>query len=363
MTWLGINNPGEDFVWTPGGPVGDANNPGVDDTDLLVTGTLVIEAEIDASANVERSFVEYAEDRGWLRAFSVRLTVEGDLFVNMSQGSCLATGRVLGAVSVAASRIRISISWDAPRKFGIISVEDLDESTIQQAEFANPIPIPVGDLRHITAGTAGAWHGPAVKMVGLSDRIETVGCCPSILPGSLIKTKQGRKPIEKLSAGDFVLTHDGGFKPIQIILKKALPTCGFNTPMTLRAPYLGLVRNIMIAPHQRVVMAGSSAEYLFGQESVTVEARHLREHPSAIPAQVGPVATYYQIILDRPDNIELGGGWAGTTCLAERSNSYLHPATDPLSRFPEEAIPHHPVSSGKPLQYYETTSLLNAIGV
>jgi hypothetical protein len=67
----------------------------------------------------------------------------------------------------------------------------------------------------------------------------------------------------------------------------------------LNRPYMSLWDDLVVARDQRVCLAGSEVEYLFGKERVTTAIRHLEVRNYAGPQKPMPsVVTYHQILLE-----------------------------------------------------------------
>lgn len=93
--------------------------------------------------------------------------------------------------------------------------------------------------------------------------------------GTLIETPSGPKYIEALREGDLVSTLDEGAQPIRWIGKRRTPGTGPNAPVRIKAGALGNLRTLLVSQNHRMLVAGPSAELLFGQAEVLVAAKHL----------------------------------------------------------------------------------------
>lgn len=353
MTWIGIN----DFC---GLEHFDRANHRTD-CGMLVRGSLVIEAKIEPSQSLENGLIDYSHFQSWQRGLSVKLTSRGDIRITIEQGPSQSYVQIANAVSPLGSHFRLTISWDAPNRIGVATFEDIERGQITQAQFPSPLPIPIEDLERIFTLSDSISVDSSVTSLALSDRIETVGLTPSFAKGCRVTTQSGARAIERLKVGDLVLTKKNALQPIRWIIEQTVPAAASLAPIKLRAPYLGLSHDVVVARHQRVMMTGTSAEYLFGQESVMVQAGHLLGHPSAHPASTRRTITYYQIILDRADCFELGGAWVASQIINTANHPPMIKATDPLADMPAPTIPNHRTPDHSVLQGYETTSLLDTL--
>ena len=86
--------------------------------------------------------------------------------------------------------------------------------------------------------------------------------------GTLITTQSGEVAIEKLSAGDMVLTMDHGYQPIRWIGSSKRIAMGDLAPILIRKDTLGNTRDLRVSPQHRMLIQGSNAELLFGEAQV-----------------------------------------------------------------------------------------------
>ena len=360
MTWLGTNDFFTPALWQIP-DAGSNEHAALVASDMLVTGSLVIETDFEADPEADRVLLEYSHHRLWQRGLSVRILPNMDIVVEIQQGPGTSRTRIRNVSPPAGNRIRLTVSWDAPRRFGITSVEYLGDPTIVQAEMTQPLPLPIADLERIvkTTGSVHVDHG--VTLIAVSDRIESVGLDPSLASGTLIATDTGPRPIEQLVAGDMVLTEQSGLQPIRWILSRQVPAAGSFAPIRLRAPYLELDRDIIVAPHQRMMLHGGATEYLFGQDCVMVAAADFLGHASAQTAPGMGLITYHQIILDQHECLQLAGAWGASQFLGSFRHAFIYPVSSPLGKMPVSAIPFHIEPVRPLLQDYEANSLLSTL--
>lgn len=362
MTWCGIN----DFCTRP---YWRADRPAKPNTgtkpiapgELFVTGSIVIEADTVLVSGAETLLLDYMHFKGWRRSVQVGITAAGDIWVEVQQGDSRSYGCLEMVTPVSGARFRLTISWDGPHRFGAMSYENPEDGSVLRTRLTSPVPIPADDLQRIVSGSFSVKTAPGISLIAVSDIVEKTGLNPSISAGSLIGTSDGPRPIERLNRGDMVLTEKNGYQPIRWIQKWDTPAVGFYSPIKLRRPYLGLSQDIFVAPHQRMIMTGTSAEYLFGRESVMVKAMHLLSYPAASLASGMRITTYYQLILDQHECIEIGGAWGASQYLGTFRYPKEFLATNPLSDLPDCAVPNHCKPVQPVLRSYETSSLLSTL--
>ena len=211
------------------------------------------------------------------------------------------------AASVRCDVLRVTYSWDAPARWGRLTLEQPEETQVISVPVENPVPLSLGDIRTLMLGGAGQYFAPAMIYAALSDQIEPVGPMATLMPQTPIATPWGYKAASALQRGDSVMTRCNGVVPVLHAVTRTVPAFGSFQPLRLHAPYLGLVDDIVVAPEQRILIDGTEVEYLFGQEAVLVPARHLVNGFTAQPEPCGPTVTYTQLLLPRHETLMAAG--------------------------------------------------------
>jgi hypothetical protein len=210
--------------------------------------------------------------------------------------------------AVRCDVLRVTYAWDAPARWGRLTLEQPEETRVITLAVENPVPLSLADIRMLMLGGTGQCFAPAMIFAALSDQIEPVGPMPTLLPQTPIATPWGYTPADKLQRGDTVSTRDHGVVPVVHRVTRTVPACGSYQPLRLRAPYFGLADDIIVAPEQRILIDGPEVEYLFGQEAVLVPARHLVNGFTALPEPCGPLVTYTQLLLPHHETMLVAGG-------------------------------------------------------
>ncbi|MCK8464889.1 Hint domain-containing protein [Aliiroseovarius sp. S1339] len=129
---------------------------------------------------------------------------------------------------------------------------------------------------------------------------------PCFVAGTLIDTPSGPQKIEKLRAGDDVLTLDNGPKRIrwigartlsirEIVLKPKLK------PIRIKAGALGAnlpLRDLCVSPQHRVLVRSPIAKRMFGGEEALIPAHKLVDIPGIFTDTVDGPVTYMHLLLD-----------------------------------------------------------------
>lgn len=329
--------------------------------ELLARGSLVVEIDFSIDGHTPAMLLHYTASQGWERRFTIYLNADFSLSVEAQQGRARSYVRLTGTPTAPTGRARLTYSWDAPRQIGLFSLEDLESGAIHQAVFQAPIPLPLLDGTAIVRSQSAAQFDNRICGLALSDRIEAVGPAPTIAAGALVETPAGPRPIESLRLGDMIDTAAHGPQPIRWIIKSELPALGHLAPICLRAPYLGLTGDILVAHDQHVVISGVEAEYNFGEDSVLIKAGQLTGLPAATVQGGQQTQKYYQILLDNHECIRLSGAWCESLFVGRLAHSPAVLATTRLAEMSASAVPVHHGFARPVLRHYESQTLLAAM--
>ena len=364
MSWIGINPYPPSFASRKARPnmafdPTDPNDKCPDQDSLLVRGTVMFEAEIPATTEDQLLLLAFRSDAGWRRRFSIVFDKAGSLQLTVVQGDATSAALLSSSEFVAGARVRISYSWDAPARIAHMTVQSLDRFSIHQAIIANPLPLPLADLRQIVSIGPATRVAEGIICLAIADHVAPVGLNSGLMRGNLVATTEGYRSVERLALGDMVETAHGGPAPIRWITRIEMPAVGHFAPVRLRAPYYGLSQDIVVAQCQGLLMNGPDAEYLFGADTVLVRAHDLTNLQSARYEPDLPVVTYYQILLDRHDCLDVGGTWAESLYIGQLGALPGMTSTTSLGDLPAATLPRHSESVARVLRSYEAASLLS----
>ena len=149
---------------------------------------------------------------------------------------------------------------------------------------------------------------------------------PCFVRGTLIETKSGPKPVELLAIGDEVLTQSHGYQEIRWIGSRKAPDHTQFAPIVIKKGALGNTRDLCVSPQHRMVIEGWRAELLFGESSVLVPAKHLRNGDTIFSECMDDVE-YFHILFDQHEIIFAEGA---------PTESY-HPGMATMNSFDENA--------------------------
>lgn len=367
VTWLGVSAGGK--FWhnrrglnLNGGPA-ESPDPGPDG--LIACGSLVVEARLEPWPGQPAPVLRYGVRDQWLRGLMITYHPEDHrLVVDMVQGDELRRCSVHIAPIVGECDLRITYSWDAPRRSGLLSVEHLEAETLHQTRFRDPLPLPHVDAERIIRGEGvavgdGIKSGGSAHMIGVARGIVPVALAPGLASGSLIDTPGGTRPIEALVAGDLVTSVDGKLHEVRHVASRLVPALGLMRPLTLRAPFMELTRDLVLAPHQRLVLSGGDAEYLYGEDAVMIQARHLRHFHAAGWAETGPLIRYHAVLLDSHECLSVQGVCVESLFVGPIVPDILR--TTVLSDMPPLSVPIHRLMPTPSLSRFEARNLVSAI--
>ncbi len=147
------------------------------------------------------------------------------------------------------------------------------------------------DVFHFTYGVQSSTGQTDVGMV-------TVATIPCFVAGTLITTPTGDVPVERLRAGDLVMTHDDGPQPLRWIGRRAVSAEGSFAPIRIRAGTFGAHDTLLVSPQHRILVRDSLAELLFGEAEVLVAAKDLVNHRT-VEVVAGGTVEYVHLLFDR----------------------------------------------------------------
>ncbi len=358
MSWIFLN---DRSVLSENSSKLNASASLIDDDTLLVTGSLVLEIDFAAAGNAPCRLLHYETSKDWQRRFTIYLNADYSLSVETQQGCTQSYVHLADATPNISGIVKLIYSWDAPKRLGLLSLENSDSGSINQAVIQRPIPLPIGDAKKIVLDHTATKIDKRVLNIALSDKVETVGPAPSICAGALVETTDGSRPIENLKLGDMVVTHDHGPQPIRWIIKQELASLGRAAPVKLHAPFFDLTSDITVAQNQRVMISGIETEYNLGKDAVLIEAQNLVGYPGVSLLTDRLATTYYQLLFDNHECIHLSGTWADSLYVGQLALSPEIAVTTGLADVPNSVLPIHHAMVHPVLQNYESRALLETL--
>ena len=325
---------------------------------FLENGSIIVETTVDRANPSAVQLLQCSISGDIVCDFSLSIDGSGAVKADIQFGKLSSSLLVSGNTSETHTQLRITFTWNMPEKSALLSVESPEHGTLSQTETNTPLPMPLKIINALLDQNPAAHVNCGITFLGISDQVEPVGFTPSIAGHSPIDTPNGPVPIEALKCGDLVSTVDNGPQPIRWVCERTVPTLGLFQPLLLRAPYFGLTRDILVAPEQRIVFENTEIEYLFGVESVLVEARHLTNKVNVV---LGPTKAnnirLYQLLFDHHEIITVAGCRMESLFVGQIANDPDMLKSTLLSDLPASDVPHHNEMARPLLRSYEAMTL------
>lgn len=347
MGWLAVCD--HDSHWSA--PLRDT------EADTLITrGSLVIETRLPQLRRL-RPLVSYSGGGDWPLHFALQALPDGGLSLVLDQGGEVLH-RVVDCADTGRSDIlRITYCWDAPAREARLVVERTDQDQIVLLPCPNPRPFLARHMAALMEPGQGRYLSPEVLFVAASSAIEPVGPMPTLAPNIPIATPSGEREAGHLRRGDLVLTPEGLAVPVLQAVHRIVPARGSYAPLNLRAPYFGLRKDIIVASTQKLLIAGSEVEYLFGRETVHLQAGHLRGNASVQPVRAGWFARYVQVLLPGHETLLAAGSQAESLYAGRIRRKPAHLRASIFARFDRSTLPEHAPPAAAPLRAFDAMVL------
>ncbi|MBE0452635.1 MAG: Hint domain-containing protein [Roseovarius sp.] len=361
MGWIALaTRQGGRFA--PGG-LGVAGQGGVPEPEALMPrGTLMIETR-PAIERRPLTLLEFGRSHPWQGRFALQLMPSGGITLIEDQAGDLRHATLPFSPDDRSESLRITYSWDAPARWGRLTLERPDTLGFTSVRLAPPRPMPLADLHTVFSDPRRRRMDPQVVFAALSDTVEPVGPMPGLGAQVPVRVPGGYVHAGRLRRGDCVYGSGGTSVPVLQAIVRTVPAAGSFAPVRLRAPYFGLRADIVVAPHQRLVIRGADVDYLFGCEAVLVPARHLVNGFAAVPAvpaETGPLVRYHGLILPEHEEIEAAGTTTESVYLGRMRRKPEAVAMSLLAGFDRARLPEHARPVWQVLRQFEAVTLAMA---
>lgn len=265
--------------------------------DLLEKGALILELELPLAG--PQVLLDYHGADGWMRGVSVFHDPRAGIRVLHRQGDSVVHHSLAGPLPQDQGIARLTLRWDAPARWWSLRYEGLETGLVMDARGVNPLPLPMADVLAMCRGACKRhpsvlWFG-ATRGNDLPDRAPWIGL------RTPIATPHGLRHASSLQVGDAVLTLGGVPRGVQSVRRMDLPSRGYFAPVLLRAPYFGHQIDLLVSADQLVALSGPEVEYLFAEDEVLAQARHLTDGRSALLDQRRAVTSCVSIDLGQPE--------------------------------------------------------------
>lgn len=166
--------------------------------------------------------------------------------------------------------------------------------------------------------------------------------------GTRIATPGGEVAVERLQAGDAVLTRDRRPQRLRLRAHRRVRATGNLAPVVFAPGAIGNRRRLVLSPQHRLLVSGAAAELFFGEAEVLVPAVAL-VNGADIVRQEGGTIDYHHLVFDRHE-IVYAEGVAAESLLVGGGSLARMPAAlrrEVLAIFPEAA--RWGAATGQPL--------------
>lgn len=145
------------------------------------------------------------------------------------------------------------------------------------------------------ARTPATLFGMDDTVVPMPEQSETIG----FIAGTRVATPMGYVAVERLSAGDKVLTADGRHARLTWVGMTRVEAKGPNAPVCFETGVMDNMRPLRLGQGHRVRVAGWRAELLFDAEAVLATAKSFVNGEDVVIEDDAGVVTYVHLMFDR----------------------------------------------------------------
>ncbi|MFZ5964168.1 Hint domain-containing protein [Thalassococcus sp. BH17M4-6] len=354
MSWIAIS--GEDMGWVCPKTF-DESETGRNT--LLARGSLVIETRLSPDGRPQ-TLLSYQRRHPWEGGLSLQAIPGGSIVLVMSQGQDVFHTVLSHGRDARTDVLRLTFSWDSPRRWGRLAVERPEADTIEVVKTPAPPPLMLEDIYTMTLRPQLCEMDADVVFFAVSDRIEPIGPMPSLTGTVPVATPMGYKPLKELNCGDTVLSRDNGAVPVLHVVERTVPAFGSFQPVRLRAPYFGLRRDIVVAPHQRLVIGGSEVEYIFGREAVLIPAINLVNGFAAVYEDGHRLVSYRHLLLPGHEALICADAAMESLYVGRLRRNRDRLRSSLLNACPHTLLPEHHRAGYQVLRPFEAITLAEA---
>jgi hypothetical protein len=311
------------------GADGTARRIGAAPEGVLGQGTLILEFDGAALAQSCGPILRVEPSQEPQRIFAIDRRRDGDLSLLLRNGPAASHLAVTMPETAASGPLHAVYRWRCESGDSLLTIGN-GETRTARYRGRGPVPAIAGDqITALFTSRRGAFRHPAITGIAFADHLLPLGPLPGLIAGTSVTTPNGPRSVETLRTGDLVLTAENAWQPVRWQGGVELPALAGYAPIRFHAPYHGLERDLVVLPDQRVALAGPDIEYLFGAERILVRARDLVDGRTAATEPMRMATLHcHAVLLDRPEVIQVSGGWVQSLDLAFMAH---HPGRAALS--------------------------------
>ncbi|WP_323765023.1 Hint domain-containing protein [Marinovum sp.] len=319
-------------------------------------GTVLLECSLSpvASAQPILRIPLQAHAAGHL---SILALPEGCFALVVAQGRTMVHRTLRLPLPEGAPVLRLSFAWDCEAGLARFAVERADGQGFVTGSLDLPAPMALDSLTAFPAMALCAPDEAELVFLAISNTVEPVGPLPGLAARTFVDTPFGAREVSKLRCGDLVLTRDAPPEPVLHVAQRIVPGLGSFAPIRLRAPYFGLERDIVVAPHQKIFVSGAVVDYTFGCEGVLVPAAFLVNGQSALFEPSLPLVSYAQALLPSHAVFAASGAWTESLYIGRLRRDPDRLAATLLAQVRPKLLPEQAHLTPPVLQRFEAQAL------
>lgn len=357
MAWIAISDAEESRFCASGLDAGEQGAAPELIDGAMARGSLMVETRLSADGGPQ-TVLAYERLHPRPYKLSIQSVPGGGLVLVVADGGEVFHTALHHDSQDRADILRITYSWDMAKRWGRLAIERPEYDRVAAVELGDAPALQFDDIRAISTDPRRRHLGEDVLFFAVSDRVEPIGPMPSLTPDVPILCNGHYARAGALQRGDLVETLEGGLAPVLQVVERTVPACGSFRPVRLRAPYFGLLRDVVVAPDQRLVVGGSEVEYTFGREAVLVPARHLVNGISAIAMTGAVTMRYVQAILPRHDSLIAAGCPIESLYVGRIRRKPEQLVSSLLAPFERSLLPEHARSPHMLVRPFEAITLM-----
>lgn len=184
-----------------------------------------------------------------------------------------------------------------------------------------------------------AWGRSMVAEAGLRTEATLAELASGLIAGTQVATQMGWRDVAAVAVGDQVLTFDGGLQTVAAVERRTIATGGDLAPgdawpVFVPAEALGNRDDMVLLPHQSVMIEADAAEEAFGDPFAMIPALALDGYRGI--TRVPPAAQIEMITLAFAQD-EIVFANSGALILCPKSNDILDAGLSVYSTLPLDA--------------------------
>ena len=323
---------------------------------VMPRGTLMLETRLSPGRKPQ-TLLAFQRHYPSIGGFSLQVLPGGGIVLIGSQGDDVCHATLRHDPDSRINTVRLTYSWDAPRNWARLTLEQPETDILQSVTLTAPHPTLLADMRTVITEPRQRELHAEVDFIAVSSRVEPIGPMPGLTGSVPVATPRGNVYADRLRRGDLIDAADGTRIPVLQTVHRTVPARGSFRPVLIRAPYFGLDRDIVVAPQQRLVIGGSEVEYMFGKEAVLVPARHLVNGISTRFADCPDLVTYHHLLLPGHEAILAAGCPVESLYVGRLRRKPEQLAASILSGANRAHLPEHPKPVWPVLKPFEAITL------